>query len=159
MLQGWLGTPSLHGLLLWPSPQPRPGPLSWDTGSWTEQPRLGALHRAPSPVSPWKVGRSRGSPCQHRCMRRSRWLQARGLALQTGGSSGRWPFTTFTMMCRMFFSSARERHRRKGRAGPLSPEGTQLWGSAEGHAWGLSLHLLRPWPGDHSILLRAQGFR
>lgn len=42
-------------------------------------------------------------------MRRRRFSQARGLGLQTGGSSGRWPFTTFTMMCRMFFSSAKGR--------------------------------------------------
>lgn len=65
--------------------------------------------------SPWKVGRSLGSPCQHRCMRCTRLPQARGRALQTGGSSGRCPFTTFTMMCRMFFSSAKGRHTSEGR--------------------------------------------
>lgn len=147
-----------HGQVPGPSRSCRPGwghrlsqppPLALSPApSWSSRPghrqvdraaTLGSTAPAPSPVSPWKVGRSRGSPCQHRCMRRSRWLQARGLALQTGGSSGRWPFTTFTMMCRMFFSSAGERHTSQGRAGPLSPEETQLWGSAEGHVW----------PGDH----------
>lgn len=99
-----------------PAPQPRPAPpprpaLSCDsracpTPSCREPPAGAQCGR-----SPWKLGRARGSPCQHRCMRRSRWLQARGRARLTGGSSGRWPFTTFTMMCRMFFSSGRRRAR------------------------------------------------
>lgn len=69
--------------------------------------------------SPWKLGRSRGSPCQHRCMRRRRLLQARGRGLQMGGSSGRWPFTTFTMTCRMFFSSAKGRRAGQGSSARL----------------------------------------
>ena len=47
-------------------------------------------------------------------MRRRRLLQARGRGLQTGGSSGLWPFTTFTMMCKMFFSSAKGRRASQG---------------------------------------------
>lgn len=83
--------------------------------------------------SPWKLGRSLGSSCQHRCMRRRRLAQARGRGLQTGGSSGRCPFTTFTMMCRMFFSSAgrgairtRQRWRKQGREDHSLPSAS--WG-------------------------------
>lgn len=124
-------------------PNPVWSSLSWNPSGPTAAALGGTALGTHSGRSPWKVGRSRGSPCQHLCMRRRRLLQARGRALQTGGSSGRWPFTTFTMMCRMFFSSARKRHTSQGsevvaEAGSLISGRTHSCGEAQRDTSGAS---------------------
>lgn len=61
-------------------------------------------------ILPWNVGRSPGSSCQHFCISLIKLLHEWGLDLETAGSSGRWPLTTFTIICKMLFSSVKQKH-------------------------------------------------
>lgn len=58
-------------------------------------------------ILPWNVGRSPGSSCQHFCISLIKLLHEWGLDLETAGSSGRCPLTTFTIICKMLFSSVK----------------------------------------------------
>lgn len=53
---------------------------------------------------PWKLGRACGDSCQHLCISAMKPLQAWGRLRGRTPKSGRIPFTTFTIMCRMLFS-------------------------------------------------------
>lgn len=58
--------------------------------------------------SPWKLGLASGECAQHFCIRdrnpEQAWGRLRGITLR----SGRTPFTTFTIMCRMLFSPVKQ---------------------------------------------------
>lgn len=58
--------------------------------------------------SPWKLGLASGECAQHFCIRdrnpEQAWGRLRGMTLR----SGRTPFTTFTIMCRMLFSPMKQ---------------------------------------------------
>lgn len=53
---------------------------------------------------PWKLGLAFGFVAQQRCMRLRNPAQADGRQRGTALRSGRTPFTTFTMICRILFS-------------------------------------------------------
>lgn len=57
---------------------------------------------------PWKLGLALGFVAQQRCMRLRNPVQADGRQRGTDPRSGRTPFTTFTMICRMLFSPGKK---------------------------------------------------
>lgn len=57
---------------------------------------------------PWKLGLASGFVAQQSCMRLRNPVQADGRQRGTAPRSGRTPFTTFTMICRILFSPGKK---------------------------------------------------